>query len=71
MALRPTQIERAFALAATGTYSSINEIRGALRAEGFPHDGQFTRRMLHRQLSRVMAEARGEVASTTPMVAAR
>ena len=34
MTLDPTQLERAFALARTGKYAGVTEIRAQLRAEG-------------------------------------
>lgn len=35
MTFRPTTLERAFALARTGDYASIAEIRAQLKAEGY------------------------------------
>jgi hypothetical protein len=35
MALRPTTLERAFALARTGDYPGFSEIRSQIRAEGY------------------------------------
>ncbi len=36
MDFRPTPLERAFALASSGTCSGLDDIRRQLRAEGFP-----------------------------------
>lgn len=35
MTLRPTALERAFALARTGDYPGVSELRAQLKAEGY------------------------------------
>jgi 20S proteasome alpha/beta subunit len=54
---RPTQIERAFALAASGTVSDTKELKNKLRSEGYPEDGQLYGRTLMAQLMKLIAEA--------------
>jgi hypothetical protein len=58
MEFRPTVIERAFALAATGQFNDIQSIRKALLAEGFSVNNQLMGRTLTDQLRKVMAGAR-------------
>jgi hypothetical protein len=42
MAYGPTVLERAFILAASRRWNTVNQIRGALKKEGFPQDGQIS-----------------------------
>lgn len=58
---RPTTIERAFALAETGDYSSIPEIRVRLRSEGFESvEAHLAGPSISRQLREICNEARAE-----------
>jgi hypothetical protein len=52
-----TSLERAFQLARTGLYSSVEEIKKQLRAEGFS-TAQVTGGTLSRQLKALIREAR-------------
>lgn len=54
---RPTQIERAFALAAGGIVSDTTELKKKLRSEGYPDDGQLYGRTLLAQLMKLITEA--------------
>ncbi len=55
---RPTQIERAFTLAASGRVETLGELRLLLRAEGYTQDGQLTGRSLRDQLVKIIAKAK-------------
>ena len=58
MTYRPTQIERAFVLASSGKFATVEQIRKALKGEGYRHDGQLTGTTLTRQLMKLIAVAR-------------
>lgn len=53
---RPTPLERAFELAASGTYRSVDEIRAHLKREGFDV-AQLTGRTLANQLRHQIKQA--------------
>jgi hypothetical protein len=59
MTYRPTQLERAFILAATGRMTNITDLRTALRSEGYPNDGQLNSSTVLRQLSKLIAASKG------------
>lgn len=59
MTLRPTALERAFALAKSGDCAGPGEIKAALKSEGFSVD-QISGPTLMRQLRALCAEARQE-----------
>jgi hypothetical protein len=55
---RPNLLERAFELAATGEYSTVTQIRFALRKEGYEAvEPQLVGPMVRRQLRSLMDEA--------------
>ena len=58
MELRQTQIERAFALAASGRVNNLAELRQALRQEGFPEDGQLYGNSIGRQLAKIISDTK-------------
>jgi hypothetical protein len=58
MSNRPTALERAFALAASGKVRSAYEIKQTLKAEGYPEDGQLHGMTISRQLGRIIAAAK-------------
>ena len=51
-----TAIERAFELAKSGEYSTVNAIKGKLKAEGYPLD-QVDGKALTKQLRALMKDA--------------
>jgi hypothetical protein len=56
---RPNLIERAFALASTGEYATVTEIRMALRKEGYEAvEPQLVGPHMRKQLRRLMEDAR-------------
>jgi hypothetical protein len=57
MAYRPTALERAFILAASGRVHSVEDIREALKAEGFG-ERQVSGPELSKQLKKLIAAAR-------------
>jgi hypothetical protein len=57
---RPTFIERAFTLAASGRISRTSDIRAALKAEGYSDEGQLYGRTIQQQLQKLMAKAKAE-----------
>jgi hypothetical protein len=57
---RPTVIERAFALAASGQVNDLDEIKTALRAEGFALAGQLYGPTITRQLAKLIAAAKAK-----------
>jgi hypothetical protein len=59
---RPTTLERAFDLARSGKFSSVQEIKKKLGAEGF-YIGQVTGRSLTKQLNVLIrnAAAQGQI----------
>lgn len=57
MAVDPTPLERAFALARTGDYAGVAEIRAQLKAEGY-EVSQVVGRTLFKQLRLLCAAAR-------------
>ncbi|MDO1559172.1 hypothetical protein Q0812_06990 [Brevundimonas sp. 2R-24] len=57
MTSRPTALERAFALASSGACASTNEIRLALKREGYSPDQLFGRSLI-RQLAALCAASR-------------
>ena len=58
MSDRPTQIERAFALAASGRMASIKDLRETLKSEGYPEDRQISGGSIRAQLTKLIMEAR-------------
>jgi hypothetical protein len=54
---RPTQIERAFLIAASGTVTTIRELKLKLRSEGYPEEGHLYGRAITMQLVILMGEA--------------
>lgn len=60
MTYRPTAVERAFILAASGHVSGVSEIRAALRAEGYPEEGQLHGGSIQKQLMKLIAKAKAE-----------
>lgn len=57
----PTTLERAFALARSGRYATVNDIRLQLRAERFDQvDAHLAGPALARQLRELCIEARGD-----------
>jgi len=52
-----TALERAFELAASGQYSALDQVRRALRAEGY-FDAQLTGRTLVTQLRAIILRAK-------------
>ena len=54
---RPTELERAFQLAKSGSCGSISDIRNRLRSEGYA-TAHITGKSLTRQLKALIAEAR-------------
>jgi hypothetical protein len=59
MHYQPTALERAFTLAQSGKFASVQEIKKQLRAEGLSAD-QITGRTLSRQLTALIKAARPE-----------
>lgn len=57
MTFRPTTLERAFALARSGDYAGVSEVRAQLKAEGYSV-AQLEGPSLARQLRTLCAEAR-------------
>ncbi len=57
MTCRPTTLERAFALARTGAYAGVEEIRAQLKAEGYSLM-QMQGRALARQLRDICIASR-------------
>jgi len=60
MIVRPTQIERAFAIAASGSVNDTKELKNQLRREGYPENGQVYGRTLMAQLMKLIAEAKAQ-----------
>jgi hypothetical protein len=60
MSDRPTKIERAFALAASGRMASIKDLRETLKSEGYSEDRQLSGRSIRAQLTKLIMEARVE-----------
>jgi hypothetical protein len=58
MDYRPTGVERAFILAASGRVRSVSEVRAALRSEGYPEDGQLSGTTISKQLAKLIAAAK-------------
>ena len=58
MTARPTVIERAFALAASGRMTSAKDLREALKGEGYSDDGQLSGPSIRAQLTKLIAGAR-------------
>jgi hypothetical protein len=65
MEYRPTQIERAFILAASGRVDSVADIKRALKAEGYLDEGQLHGSTITKQLSKLIAAAKGKATSGT------
>ena len=62
---RPTTLERAFALAESGDYASIVDIRGRLRSEGFEQaDAHLAGAAITRQLRDICDAARADRAAS-------
>lgn len=57
---RPTQIERAFAIAASGTVSNTQELKAKLRSEGYRENGQVYGRTMMAQLTKLIADAKAK-----------
>jgi hypothetical protein len=57
MTFRPTALERAFALARTGEYSGVSEIKAKLHSEGYS-PSQLEGPMLLRQIRELCLAAR-------------
>jgi hypothetical protein len=57
---RPTAIERAFTLAASGQVNNLHEIRDALKAEGFTVGGHLYGPTIQRQLGKMIAAAKAK-----------
>jgi hypothetical protein len=57
---RPTAIERAYILAASGRMNSVGEIKQALRAEGYTEKGQLYGHAVIKQLSTLIADAKAK-----------
>jgi hypothetical protein len=57
---RPTCMERAFALAETGSCESLNAIRKQLKTEGYAESGQLTGGSIRNQLMRIIAERKAQ-----------
>ncbi|MBA2589135.1 MAG: hypothetical protein H0U98_11010 [Alphaproteobacteria bacterium] len=60
MTYRPTAIERAYILAASGRVNSVPEIKQALRSEGYPEEGQLHGQIVTKQLSKLIADAKAK-----------
>jgi len=58
MTFRPTVIERAFRLAASGKVNSVAEIRMAVKLEGYVDEGHLHGPAIPKQLMKVIADAR-------------
>ncbi|WP_296814818.1 hypothetical protein [Brevundimonas sp.] len=65
MTSRPTALERAFQLAASGAHTGAGSIREALRAEGYAIQ-QITGGVLTRQLRKLCDEARAPTGAGGP-----
>ena len=65
MTSRPTALERAFALARTGNYQGLPELRAQLKAEGYSIH-QLEGRALLRQLRGICAASRKPDGSGLP-----
>jgi len=57
---RPTAIERAFMLAASGQVNSLDEIRDALKAEGFSVGGHLYGPTIKKQLAKMISAAKAK-----------
>lgn len=55
---RPSIIERAFDLASSGRVHSVNEIRCALKLEGYAEEGHIQGPALTKQLMKLIAKAK-------------
>jgi len=53
-------MERAFALAETGSCESLNAIRKQLKTEGYAESGQLTGSSIRNQLMRIIAERKAQ-----------
>jgi len=60
MGYRPTTLERAFLLAASGSVDSMSEIKLALKAEGYTEDGQLYGPTIAKQLSKLIQVAKAK-----------
>jgi hypothetical protein len=60
MTYRPTQLERAFILAASGSFISVGDLRRALKAEGYVEDGQLYGHSITKQLSKLIVRRKGK-----------
>ena len=58
MTQRPTLLERAFSLAASGKVNSVPEIRMALKQEGYSDEGHLHGRTISKQLTKLIAESK-------------
>lgn len=59
----PTIIERAFILAASGRVHSVEEIKEALKAEGYVEAGQLRGPTMAKQLRKLIAAAKAKAHS--------
>ncbi len=60
MTYRPTAIERAFILAASGRVSTLKEVRETLRSEGYSDEGQLYGGTMQKQLMKLIAKAKAD-----------
>jgi hypothetical protein len=60
MGYRPTTIERAYMLAASGRFQTVLEVKQALQAEGYPEEGQLYGLTMTKQLSKLIAAAKAK-----------
>lgn len=58
MTQRPTVIERAFSLAATGGFETLKDIRMQLKSEGYWNDREIVGGTLVSQLSRLLSQSK-------------
>lgn len=60
MVYRPTAIERAFIIAASGNVRTVGELREALKAEGYPEEGHLRGPSISNQLAKLIHASTGK-----------
>jgi hypothetical protein len=66
MNFRPTTVERAYQIAASGEYGTVTDVSEALRKEGYDARAHFVGRILPTTLRRMIKEARSKGGEAAP-----
>jgi hypothetical protein len=68
---RLSAVERAFALAASGDFQNVKELRRALKAEGYLEEGQLRGASITQQIKKLILVATGKTKPISDPLAAR